>query len=193
MVTSVSGFRVLPKKGEYASAIAFFSRGLPFCTCQPRLPSVGLAGCSTCFCWRVLVAVDAVQGRFSSICDEFRRIIATGAVSRELKRVILLTPYSQEALAHVHNGLHWRSCCAFIDNRPIQCLVRPYKEVNVLTRHLVAAQRLFLPAEMGHSAQLLRTWCAETTRCAAWSGRAGMLGAKGPKGAVWMLSAVAGA
>jgi hypothetical protein len=30
MVTSVSGFNVLPKKGEYASAIAFFSLGLPF-------------------------------------------------------------------------------------------------------------------------------------------------------------------
>ncbi len=29
MVTSVSGFIFLPKKGEYASAIAFFNRGRP--------------------------------------------------------------------------------------------------------------------------------------------------------------------
>jgi len=34
IVTSVSGLSVLPKNGEYASAMAFFSLGRPYIGCQ---------------------------------------------------------------------------------------------------------------------------------------------------------------
>ena len=75
MVTSVSGFRVRPKNGEYAAATAAFNRGLPckslakrLCSSRGMFPYLGR---------RILVAIDSVQCFFGSINDELRRVVAT--------------------------------------------------------------------------------------------------------------------
>lgn len=68
------------------------------------MPLVGV-GCmyytgAAYFGWRILVALDLSQCIVCCIEDELRRVVA------------------KETLAHVHDGLHWRSLRGLIDDRP---------------------------------------------------------------------------
>lgn len=97
IVTSVSGFMVRPKKGEYASARAFFSRGLP---CKNMSSSSSPKIYQTYLCWRILVAVHLVQRLLGGINHKCRRIVP------------------EEALSHIDDRLDWRSSRSLIHDTP---------------------------------------------------------------------------
>lgn len=68
----------------------------------------------------VLVAVHTVQRILRSVKGEFRGVVATIRDRKLALEFIRLREkgcnYSQETLAHVHNGLDRRSGCGLIDD-----------------------------------------------------------------------------
>ena len=76
MVTSVLGLTSRPRKGEYASAIAFFNLGRPFIQYESAFTqAVQLEKAH--LCRGILIAFDLIQSFLCGIGDVFWRIVAT--------------------------------------------------------------------------------------------------------------------
>lgn len=124
MVTSVSGSIVLPKKGEYALAMACFSRGRPLVGLYWFWQRRRSAGASVVArdglkraCNDPTYAFDTVQGILCGIEDEIWRVVAKETCSR-LSHEPKFRKRDVSTLAHIHGRLFGRGRCCFIDYRP---------------------------------------------------------------------------